>query len=96
MPQPTHIEGCLLQRVLGKWAACFTPHQALQAKLVEDTITETLEKLSSQDDGVEIDVELFATMRRIALREFSMANAPPKTRQRRESASRNDHRSMKS
>ncbi|NTE48065.1 hypothetical protein [Agrobacterium pusense] len=77
MQRPAQIEGCVLQRTLGKWAACFTPHHALQVKLVEDTITETLKTLSSRGDEAAIDRELFLTMRRLALRAFGLAYALP-------------------
>jgi hypothetical protein len=77
MKRPAQIEGCLLQRTLGKWAACFTPHHALQVKLVEDTITETLKTFSSRGDEAAIDAELFLTMRRLALRAFGSAFALP-------------------
>ncbi|MGP4666744.1 hypothetical protein [Agrobacterium pusense] len=95
MPQPVHIEGCLLQRTLGKWAACFTPHKALQLKLIEDTITEILENLSSQDDEFEIDVEMFAAMRRAALHEFGMAKLLPSNERPRGNLSRSEQHSMK-
>ncbi|MDR6589540.1 hypothetical protein J2735_002710 [Agrobacterium tumefaciens] len=54
------------ERILTRWAAC------LQMQLVEKTIQETLRNFPSEDDDTAIDTELFSTMRRIALQEFSV------------------------
>jgi DNA-directed RNA polymerase specialized sigma24 family protein len=72
MPFSSDFNDCLLRRILARWAACFTLDPALQMQLVEKTIEETLRNFPSEDDDTAIDTELFSTMRRIALQEFSV------------------------
>ena len=67
-----NLDNCLLRRTLMRWAVLFTSHDGLRVKLVEDTINHTLRRFPVQDDEFAIDVELFATMRRVFLREFSI------------------------
>ncbi len=73
---------CLLPRILVRWAARFTSDETLQAKLVEKAIRKTLQDFLLKNDGAAIDLELLATMRRLALCEFGVKRdqqnqAPP-------------------
>jgi len=72
VPLELRIEGCLLHRTLGIMAARFTPHGALRAKFVDEAVTEVLRNLCERDDDFDIDMELLAAMRRVALREFGL------------------------
>lgn len=65
-------EYCLLRRLLAGWAARFTPNHSLQAHLIETTIAETLRTYPEKGEDAAIDVELFDTMRRLALKEFKV------------------------
>ncbi len=72
VPQPTNYNHCLLRRVLARWATRFTPNEALQAHLVEKTISEALREFPAIADESSIDVELLGMMRRVVLLEFGV------------------------
>lgn len=81
----------LLRRTLFRWAIHFTSDEQIQLHLVEKTIDEILEELPQLTDDDPIDANLFATMRRVALREFET-----RTQIRPEAQSVDARRSMKS
>jgi len=70
VPQPTNYNHCLLRRVLARWATRFTSNEALQAHLVEKTISEVLREFPAIANESSIDVELLGMMRRVVLLEF--------------------------
>lgn len=72
MPYPLDFKDCLLRRILFRWVIRFTSYEQIQYELVEKTIRETLEEFPEAADDSTIDVQLFATMRRVALQEFGI------------------------
>lgn len=76
MPQPSKQNDSLLRRVLTRWATRFTSDEQIQAHLVDRTISEILVEFPTADDASPIDVELFATMRRILIRDFGVHPRP--------------------
>ncbi len=72
MPYPLDFKDCLLRRILFRWAIRFTSYEQIQYELVEKTIRETLEEFPEAADDSTIDVQLLATMRRLALEEFGI------------------------
>lgn len=72
MTQPSVYNDCLLRRLLFRWAMRFTSFEQIRSALVERTIRETLQQFPDAGDDFTIDVELLATMRRIALKEFGI------------------------
>lgn len=72
MPYALDFKDCLLRRILFRWAVRFTSFEQIQYDLVEKTIRETLEEFPEAADDFTIDVQLFATMRRVALQEFGI------------------------
>lgn len=72
MPQPSKQNDSLLRRVLARWATRFTSDARTQAHLVDRTISEILVEFPTADDASPIDVELFATMRRVLMRDFGV------------------------
>lgn len=71
-PQPSKQNDCPLRRLLTRWAARFTSCEQIQADLVNRTISEILMDFPTADDASPIDVELFATMRRVLIRDFGV------------------------
>jgi hypothetical protein len=83
VPKPSNFPGCPLRRLLFRWAARFTADERMQSRLVEKTIGEIIRDFPAADHDSRIDVELLATLRGVALQEFS-------TRPRPERRSEND------
>ncbi|MDS7594661.1 hypothetical protein [Agrobacterium tumefaciens] len=77
MCKPAYTEACPLRTLLLPWAMRFTSSEELQIKLVEATIAETLEAFPTSNDEIEIDFQLIATMRHVALVEFGLSNVSP-------------------
>lgn len=72
VPNPSQQNDSLLRRLLTRWAAHFTSDVQIQAHLVDRTISEILVEFPTADDASPIDVELFATMRRVLIRDFGV------------------------
>ncbi|NWJ25401.1 hypothetical protein [Rhizobium sp. RM] len=72
MGKPSYTEACPLRTLLLPLAKRFTSYEAMQIKLVEDTIEETLRSLPDLDFDGPIDRELFKIMHRIALQELGI------------------------
>ncbi|MBA8801047.1 hypothetical protein FHW77_004802 [Agrobacterium sp. RC10-4-1] len=70
MPLPSDFAHDLLRRVLFRWATRFTLNERMQLYLVEKTIDEMLEDLPELTDDHQIDADLLAKKRGVALREF--------------------------
>jgi predicted nucleic acid-binding protein len=70
MSQPSNFHDCVLRRLLFRWAARFTSDERTQNRLVEKTIADILRVFPITDDDAKIDVELLATLRRVAFEEF--------------------------
>lgn len=71
MPLLSYFDHDLLRRLLFRWAAKFTADERMQSRLVEKTIGEIIRDFPADDHDSRIDVELLATLRRVALQKFS-------------------------
>ncbi|EKJ95121.1 hypothetical protein C241_15223 [Bradyrhizobium lupini HPC(L)] len=76
MPKPSNFQECPLRRLLFRWAARFTADERMQSRLVEKTIGEIIREFPGADHDSRIDVELLATLRGVALREFTARPRP--------------------
>lgn len=76
VPKPTNFHDCPLRRLLFRWAARFTADERMQSRLVEKTIGEIIRDFPGADHDSRIDVELLATLRGVALQEFSAHPRP--------------------
>lgn len=76
MPLPSYFDHDLLRRLLSRWASKFTADERMQSRLVEKTIREIIHDFPAAGHNSRIDVELLATLRRVALQEFSAHPRP--------------------
>lgn len=76
MAKPSIFQECPLRRLLFRWAARFTADERMQSRLVEKTIGEIIRDFPGADHDSRIDVELLATLRGVALREFTARPRP--------------------
>ncbi|ANV26160.1 hypothetical protein BA939_19575 [Rhizobium sp. S41] len=76
VPKPSNFPDCPLRRLLFRWAARFTADERVQSRLVEKTIGEIIRDFPAADHDSRIDVELLATLRRVAFQEFSTRPGP--------------------
>jgi len=87
LPLPSYFDHDLLRRLLFRWAKRFTSFEQIQRDLVERTILEIVAEFPEAADDFAIDVQLLATMRRLALQEFGILFDAPSGRASPEKAS---------
>ncbi len=72
MSSPAFSGQCPLRNLLSQWAVNFTQNEALQRRLVEKTIDETLLRFPAIENSDAIEHDIASVMQRVAQHDFGL------------------------